>query len=47
MGSIFRSSIEIYSNGSNIIKEVRGKGLLNAEVINNKLDKEIANKICL
>ena len=47
MGSIFRSSIEIYSNGSNIIKEVRGKGLLNAVVINNKLDKEIANKICL
>ena len=47
MGSIFRSSIEIYSNGSNIIKEVRGKGLLNAVVINNKLDKDIANKICL
>ena len=47
MGSIFRSAIEIYSNRSNIIKEVRGKGLLNAVVINNKLDKEIANKICL
>tara|TARA_B100000242_G_scaffold254441_1_gene197147 strand:+ start:228 stop:1460 length:1233 start_codon:yes stop_codon:yes gene_type:complete len=47
MGSIFRSSIEIYGNGSNIIEEVRGKGLLNAVVINNKLDKDIANKICL
>ena len=33
MGSIFRSSIEIYSNGSNIIKEVRGKGLLNLSLI--------------
>ena len=47
MGSIFRSSIEFYGNGSNIIEEVRGKGLLNAVVINNKLDKDIANKICL
>jgi len=47
MGSIFRSAIEIYSNRSNIIKEVRGKGLLNAVVINNKLEKEIASKICL
>ena len=51
MGSIFRSSIEIYSNGSNIIKEVRGKGLLNAiecsdEIITQKLhDKLLENNV--
>jgi ornithine--oxo-acid transaminase len=46
LGSIFRDQINKYIETSNIAKLVRGKGLLNAIVINDSEDSETALKIC-
>ncbi len=47
LGKIFRSKINRYIETSNIVKLVRGKGLLNAIVINDKPDSQTAWNICL
>ena len=47
LGKIFRSKINKYIETSSIVKLVRGKGLLNAIVINDKPDSETAWNICL
>ena len=47
LGEIFRSKINKYIETSNIVKLVRGKGLLNAIVINDKPDSQTAWNICL
>ena len=47
LGEIFRSKINKYIETSNIVKLVRGKGLLNAIVINTKPDSQTAWNICL
>ena len=47
LGKIFRSKINKYIETSNIVKLVRGKGLLNAIVINDKPDSQTAWNICL
>ena len=47
LGNIFRKEINKYINNSNIAKLVRGKGLLNAIVINDSENSETALNICL
>ena len=47
MGELFRLKLNEYIKTSNIIKLVRGKGLLNAIVINDIEESETAWNICL
>ena len=47
LGNIFRTKLNEYISGSNIVKLVRGKGLLNAILINDKEDSGISWNICL
>ena len=47
LGKLFRSELNKYIETSNICKLVRGKGLLNAIVINDTEDSETAWNICL
>ena len=47
MGVIFREKLQSYINGSKIVKKIRGKGLLNAIVINDEDNSDIAWNICL
>jgi ornithine--oxo-acid transaminase len=47
LGSLFRMEIQNYCNTSNIALSVRGKGLLNALIINNDKQKDLAWDICL
>lgn len=47
LGKLFRSELNKYIKGSKIVKLVRGKGLLNAIVINDDGDSDIAWNICL
>jgi ornithine--oxo-acid transaminase len=47
LGRLFRSEINKYIEKSNIAKLVRGKGLLNAVVINDTEESETAWNICL
>jgi ornithine--oxo-acid transaminase len=47
MGVIFRDKIQIYINNSNIVEKIRGKGLLNAIVIKDDENSDIAWNICL
>ena len=47
MGVIFRDKIQTYINSSNIVEKIRGKGLLNAIVIKDDENSDIAWKICL
>ena len=47
LGQIFRYSMSEYIKTSKIISKIRGKGLLNAIVINDSPDSETAWNICL
>ena len=47
MGVIFRDKIQIYINNSNIVEKIRGKGLLNAIVIKDDENSDIAWNMCL
>ena len=47
MGVIFRDKIQTYINCSNIVEKIRGKGLLNAIVIKDDENSDIAWNICL
>jgi len=47
MGAIFRKEMNAYIAGSNIASLVRGKGLLNAVVINDTEDSDTAWNICV
>jgi ornithine--oxo-acid transaminase len=47
MGIHFRKKINEYIKKSNIVKLIRGKGLLNAIVINDDEESETAWNICL
>ena len=47
MGVIFRDKIQTYINSSNIVEKIRGKGLLNAVVIKDDENSDIAWNICL
>lgn len=47
LGELFRSEMNRYIENSNIVKLVRGKGLLNAIVINDDEDSDTAWNICL
>lgn len=47
LGNLFRSEINKYIVNSKIVKLVRGKGLLNAIVINDDEDSDTAWNICL
>jgi len=47
MGEIFREEIKKLSEKSKLIKKVRGKGLLNAIIINDTEESETAWNICL
>ncbi len=47
LGKLFRSELNKYIATSNIAKLVRGKGLLNAIVINDSEDSDTAWNICL
>ena len=47
LGEIFRSEMNKYIKSSKIVKLVRGKGLLNAIVINDSEDSQTAWNICL
>lgn len=47
LGDLFRSELSNYIETSNIAKLVRGKGLLNAIVINDREDSDTAWNICL
>ena len=47
LGALFRSELAIYIETSRIAKLVRGKGLLNAVVINDLEDSDTAWNICL
>ena len=47
MGDIFRDKIQTYINNSNIVEKIRGKGLLNAIVIKDDENSDIAWNICL
>ena len=47
IGSYFRSEMDIYIKNSNIVKLIRGKGLLNAIVINDIPQSKTAWNICL
>tara|TARA_R110000851_G_scaffold253551_1_gene406066 strand:- start:75082 stop:76383 length:1302 start_codon:yes stop_codon:yes gene_type:complete len=47
LGKIFRSELSSYIEASSIAKLVRGKGLLNAVLINDSEDSDTAWNICL
>ncbi len=47
MGVIFRDKIQTYIDNSNIVEKIRGKGLLNAIVIKDDENSDIAWNICL
>lgn len=47
LGQLFREKMNEYIKGSNIVTLVRGKGLLNAIVINDTEDSSTAMDICL
>ena len=47
MGVIFRDKIQTYINNSDIVESIRGKGLLNAIVIKDDENSDIAWNICL
>lgn len=47
LGIIFREKLNKYIKVSTIVQSVRGKGLLNAIIINDDNDSNIAWKICL
>ena len=47
LGIIFREKLNKYIKGSAIVQSVRGKGLLNAIIINDENDSKIAWNICL
>ena len=47
LGKIFRAEMEKYIATSSIVKKVRGRGLLNAIVINDTPDSKTAWNICL
>ena len=47
MGELFRSELNKYIEGSSIVKLVRGRGLLNAIVINDIEDSSTAWDICI
>jgi len=47
MGVIFRDKLQSYINRSRIVEKIRGKGLLNAIIINDEENSEIAWNICL
>ena len=47
LGNIFRKELNDRLSNSNIVKLIRGKGLLNAIVINDSSDSETAWNICL
>ncbi|MBF6608876.1 MAG: ornithine--oxo-acid transaminase [Flavobacterium sp.] len=47
LGQIFREKLSEYIKGSDIAKEVRGKGLMNAIVINDTEDSSTAWDICI
>ena len=47
MGVIFRDRIQTHINNSNIVEKIRGKGLLNAIVIKDDENSDIAWNICL
>lgn len=47
LGTIFREKLNDYIEKSNIVKLVRGKGLLNAIVINDSSESDTAWNICL
>ena len=47
LGDIFRKEMSVYITQSNIVKLVRGKGLLNAIVINDTPESDTAWNICL
>ncbi len=47
LGIIFRGKLNKYIKGSSIVQSIRGKGLLNAIIINDDNDSNIAWNICL
>lgn len=47
LGNLFREQMNVYIAGSNIVSLVRGKGLLNAIVINDTEDSSTAWDICV
>tara|TARA_B100001057_G_scaffold406006_1_gene419189 strand:- start:6077 stop:7324 length:1248 start_codon:yes stop_codon:yes gene_type:complete len=47
LGYIFRKEMNLYISKSNIVKLVRGKGLLNAIIINDSSESDTAWNICL
>lgn len=47
LGRLFRDKLSQYCNSSNIVKLVRGKGLLNAIVINDSEESSTAWDICM
>lgn len=47
LGNLFRRKLNDYIRNSNIVKLVRGKGLLNAIVINDSEDSSTAWNICM
>ena len=47
LGDIFRKKLNDYISGSNIVKLIRGKGLLNGMVINNNRMGNLAWEICI
>ena len=47
MGVIFREKLQSYIDGSKIVEKIRGKGLLNAIIINDEENSDIAWNICL
>ena len=47
LGNLFRASLNTYIEASTIVKSVRGKGLLNAILINDNEESDTAWNICL
>lgn len=47
LGNIFRNSMQELANETGLITEVRGKGLLNAIVVDSEEDSDLAWNICL
>jgi len=47
LGNLFRSELESFISTSNLVNKVRGKGLLNAILINDSPESDTAWKICL
>ena len=47
LGEIFRSELQEFANNNQLVKSVRGKGLLNAILINDTEESSTAWEICL